>query len=216
MSRWEEEDPEEEAAPAAPVAKRATVEVCGVSDLFACFQASENERKPPLIVDTRRYKEFAPGHVCGSFCVAVATNELGRPVLEDSSTRDNNDPHDIRKKRERLNAKRGKWCPNTWMGRDVFLYGAAAIPETHEVVEFLQRDPSTLPRRIRLLGTSYKVFSERYPGLCTSVSRPRAAHRYPAEVVPGELYLGDWQHAEDADALDHLNIMAVSLLAQGT
>lgn len=59
-----------------------------------------------------------------------------------------------------------------------------------------------------------QAFNEKYPGLCTSISRPRAAHRYPAEVVPGELYLGDWQHAEDADALDHLNIMAVLTIHQ--
>ena len=158
MSRWEVDDePEAAPAPAPKVEKRAPVEMCGVSSLFACFQANENERKPPLIVDTRRYKEFAPGHVCGSFCVSLSKNEFGRSVLEDSSTRDNHDPHDIRKKREKLNAKRGKWCPNTWMGRDVFLYGDAAVPEAHEVVEFLQRDSSTLPKRIRLLDTSYKV-----------------------------------------------------------
>ena len=163
---------------------------------------------------TGRYKDFAVGHVCRAFCVGVIKNDFGRTVLEDTSTRDNNDPHDIKKKRERLNSQRGKWGPATWMGRDVFLYGASAIPESHEIVEFLQRDESTLPKRIRLLGTSFKEFSALYPGLCTSVSRPRAAHRYPAEIVPGQLYLGDWQHAEDSDALDHLNIMAVLTIHQ--
>ena len=35
-------------------------------------------------------------------------------------------------------------------------------------------------------------------GLCTSALKPRPAHRYPAEVFPKELYLGDWKHAEVA------------------
>jgi hypothetical protein len=116
------------------------------------------------------------GHVCGAFCVALVKNEYGRWLLEDSSTRDTNDPHDIRKKREKLHAKRGKWCPNTWMGRDVFLYGGAAIPEDHQVVEFLQRDESTLPRRIRVLGTSYQVYTPPPP---TAHRRPLTPHIPP-------------------------------------
>ena len=196
------------------VKKQAAVESCSVSELYSCFQVSDNERKPPLIVDLRKYKEWKDGHVCRSFCVAVTSNELGRRFLEDSSTRDNNDPHDIRKKRDKLNALRGKWCPNTWMGREVFLYGGAPVSPTDEVVEFLQRDESTLPKRIRLLASSYKAFSDKYPGLCTCVNRPRAPHRYPAELVPGELYLGDWQHAEDSEALSHLNIQAVLTIHQ--
>ena len=34
-----------------------------------------------------------------------------------------------------------------------------------------------------------------------SASKPRPAHRYPAEIFPKELYLGDWKHAEVAVAL---------------
>ena len=54
MSKWEEEVEEAPAEPAPRVKKRAPVEVCSVSDLFACFQVGDNERKPPLVVDTRR------------------------------------------------------------------------------------------------------------------------------------------------------------------
>ena len=30
--------------------------------------------------------------------------------------------------------------------------------------------------------------------------------RYPGEIVPGALYLGAWQHAEDTERLDEINV----------
>ena len=211
MSRWADEDAEGELNETVTTApRRAPVEICGVSDVYACFQ-HENERKPPLVVDTRRHKEFVAGHVCGAFCVAMTQ----ACTLEDSSTRgDTNDHHDIKRKRDRLNALRGKWCANTWMGRDLFIYGAAPMTPEHEVVAYLQRDEHTLPRRICLLDSNYAAFAAKYPGLCTTQSRPRAPRRYPAEVIAGELYLGDWQHASDDEALDHLNVGAVLTIHQ--
>jgi len=70
----------------------------------------------------------------------------------------------------------------------------------------LQADESTLPSGIFLLDCPYSEFEESYPGLTSSFTKPRAAHRYPAELIPGHLYLGDWKHAEDSTALDHLNV----------
>jgi hypothetical protein len=55
MSKWADEPAEEAPAQPAPrVPRRAPVEMCSVSDLFACFQVGDSERKPPLVVDTRR------------------------------------------------------------------------------------------------------------------------------------------------------------------
>jgi hypothetical protein len=55
MSKWADEPAEEAPAQPAPrVSRRAPVEMCSVSDLFACFQVGDSERKPPLVVDTRR------------------------------------------------------------------------------------------------------------------------------------------------------------------
>jgi len=40
-----------------------------------------------------------------------------------------------------------------------------------------------------------------WPVLYTGASR-----RYPGEIVPGALYLGAWQHAEDTERLDELSV----------
>ena len=53
----------------------------GWSWFIHSFQVGDNERKPPLIVDLRRYKDWKDGHLCRSFCVAVSQNEFGRKIL---------------------------------------------------------------------------------------------------------------------------------------
>ena len=42
-----------------------------------------------------------------------------------------------------------------------------------------------------------------------------AWHRFPGEVVPKVLYLGDWGHAEQVERLDELGIKRCSLLRFG-
>jgi dual specificity MAP kinase phosphatase len=38
--------------------------------------------------------------------------------------------------------------------------------------------------------------------------------RYPAEIIPGKLYLGDWKHAQDAYGLEQLGITGVITIHQ--
>ncbi|EKX53889.1 hypothetical protein GUITHDRAFT_100853 [Guillardia theta CCMP2712] len=185
-----------------------------ITCLAAKFLCTANERKPPLIVDVRPHKEFHKGNVCGAFCVSIV-NRGNRRVLEDSSLRhDSNDHKDLKRKRERILGVRGLWQPSLWMGRELVLYGSAALTPEHEVVRFLQSDEFTLPRLIRLLDVPFDTVLEKYPGLCTTFGKPREPRRYPAEVIPGELYLGDWDHAKDETSLDHLNVRSVITIHQ--
>lgn len=165
-----------------------------------------------LMIDLRRHKDFAMGHMAGAFCIA-AVEEKGREVLKDSSERPTDwKPAD--KKREKLNRTRGKWGPRVWMGKVLVCYASGPVPATHKVVEHLQWDESTLPSAIFLLDAPFLEFENRYPGLCSSFAKPRAAHRYPAELIPGHLYLGDWKHAEDSSALDQLNVGSLVTIHQ--
>ena len=57
-----------------------------------------------------------------------------------------------------------------------------------------------------LCACRFEGFQKAYPFLCTASVKNNATKRYPGEIVPKVLYLGDWQHAEAAERLDELNI----------
>lgn len=214
MGRWDDSDDEKEASskPGTTAGKaelprkkrEAPIEEVGLSELFIAFQAEG--RSQPIMVDVRRHDAFKHGHLLNAFCVSVS--ESARPTLVDSSSKPSNDSQ-ADQKRFKLQLTRGKWGQDIWMGRDVLLYGQDAIPKNHPVIPLLQRDESTLPKRILVLNTSFEDVADKYPGLTSSFRRPRAGHRYPSELIHGRLYLGDWSHAEDYESLDQLNIQSV-------
>jgi len=61
-----------------------------------------------------------------------------------------------------------------------------------------------LARGIALYKQNYETFKKRYPFLCSKKkSKPR---RFPSEILPGKLYLGDMKHAKNIDALQDLGV----------
>ncbi|KAJ1475364.1 hypothetical protein T484DRAFT_1828641 [Baffinella frigidus] len=69
-SKWDADD----ADPKAHVARRAPVQPIGASEVFAMFQEGAPKA---LMIDLRRHKDFAMGHMAGAFCIA-AVEEKGR------------------------------------------------------------------------------------------------------------------------------------------
>lgn len=57
--------------------------------------------------------------------------------------------------------------------------------------------------------TGYAAIQAAYPFLCTASVKPNAIKRFPGEIVPGLLYLGDWDNARDVERLQELNIKTV-------
>ena len=57
---------------------------------------------------------------------------------------------------------------------------------------------------LQVLQPALSDFKSKYPFLCSKhKSKPR---RYPSEILPGRLYLGDMKHAEDTEALETLGV----------
>ena len=52
----------------------------------------------------------------------------------------------------------------------------------------------------------FDVLQQKLPFICTPSTKANTAKRFPSEIIPGLLYLGDWAHAEAADRLSELNI----------
>lgn len=50
------------------------------------------------------------------------------------------------------------------------------------------------------------MLQQKLPYICTASTKANTAKRFPSEIIPGLLYLGDWAHAEALDRLAELNI----------
>lgn len=53
---------------------------------------------------------------------------------------------------------------------------------------------------------SFDALQQKLPFICTASTKANTAKRFPSEIIPGLLYLGDWAHAEALDRLNELNI----------
>ena len=75
---------------------------------------------------------------------------------------------------------------------------------------FLNDDPFSFS----LMATpacSFEALQRALPYICTASTKANTAKRFPSEIIPGLLYLGDWAHAEAVDRLSELNIRRCGL-----
>ena len=80
--------------------------------------------------------------------------------------------------------------------------------EKHGVTLFLEKEGRC--KTLEVLQVPYQTFESSFPFLCTQSVKASALRRYPAAILPGQLYLGDWEHAKDAEgSLKDLNIKAM-------
>jgi len=101
-----------------------------------------------------------------------------------------------------------KWSPGCWYGKHIFVYGEAGLKKDHPVLEFLRRDGKAA--RVTYFKDGMDAIAEEYPFLVTASIKANVTRRpYPSEIVPGLLYLGDWDHAADAQQLEQLNIRGI-------
>lgn len=58
-------------------------------------------------------------------------------------------------------------------------------------------------------GRRYAALERKLPYICTQSLKANCARRYPSEVLAGEVYLGEWAHAQGHDRLSDLNVRRV-------
>jgi len=150
--------------------------------LFRYFQQDAKA----LVLDLRKYEQFSRRHVRTAF----------NPILKDE-------------RRLVDQSKGGLWGKDCWWGRKVVCYSnSVEQAEKHAVVQFLEKEGRCLS--LEVLEVTYQAFESSFPFLCTQSVKASALRRYPAAIIPGKLYLGDWEHAKDADGcLKDLNIRAM-------
>ena len=177
------------------------------SDLFrAVFSACAGET-PPLVLDVRPRAAFARGHVAGSYCVRASAN--GAALLDYSGGGGQARP----------------WAQGVWHDASLLLLGDGDTPldERHPVVAFIVKEGAA--RALSAVKGGYAAHhascvlrhARSEPCLLSfaavAAEYPFVSHaggsvpgRYPSEVLPRQLYLGDWGNAEQHDALRQLGI----------
>lgn len=155
--------------------------------IFRVFTACPNDVKA-LILDVRPHKEFKKSHITQAFCVRLSSN--GKVLADYSQSQ-----YDL------------SWSQDCWWNRPVFVYGPAALKKDHPVVAFLQQE-----KRCRFVGyykEGFEEFEKQYPFLCTASVKANSTKRYPSQILPQLLYLGDWGHAEDYDRLEEIKVKGI-------
>ncbi|EIE24571.1 phosphatases II [Coccomyxa subellipsoidea C-169] len=99
------------------------------------------------------------------------------------------------------------WSPDCWWDKAVIVYGDSKLKRDHPVVAFLANDKHA--KSLAIYKEGFEGFAKAYPFLCSASVKNNAVKRYPGEIVPKVLYLGDWEHAQQTERMDELNIRRV-------
>lgn len=102
--------------------------------------------------------------------------------------------------------RNGQKIAGRW-DKPVILYGDDSLDKTHPVAAFLSKESRA--KSISVYKAGFEAFEQSYPFLCTQSVKANAAIRYPGEIIPGLLYLGNWEHAENFSALKDLGIKRI-------
>ncbi|KAG2482605.1 hypothetical protein HYH03_018489 [Edaphochlamys debaryana] len=160
---------------------------CDVDQVFRIFTALPQDIAT-ILIDVRPQKEFKLNHIAGAFNVRLSTNGQ---VLADYS----GSSYNI------------KWSQDCWWGRSVVVYGDPGLRRDHPVLRFLAGQARC--RGLSYLKEGYAEFEKKYPFLCTASVKAACLKRYPSQVLPGHLYLGDWDNAADGERLAELGVKRV-------
>ncbi|KAL3135874.1 hypothetical protein ABBQ32_007430 [Trebouxia sp. C0010 RCD-2024] len=150
----------------------------------ACFTGCPQDPRT-LLLDVRTQKAFKRKHILQAFCVRVTAS--GETLLDYSGA-----------------SYDQKWSKDCWWDKPLVVYGDANLDKSHPVVAFLAKEKRA--KSVSIYKPGLEVFEESYPFLCTQSVKAHATVTYPGEVIPGLLYLGNWEHAQNFAALKDLGV----------
>ncbi|MEW5317279.1 MAG: hypothetical protein WDW38_008590 [Sanguina aurantia] len=142
-----------------------------------------------FLLDVRPYKDFKRSHInATTFSIRLSSN--GK-VLADYSQASYN----------------YKWSNDCWWGKRVIVYGEAGLTKEHPVIAFLANQGKC--SSLLFYKEGFDAFSRSCPFLCSASVATKSFKKYPSQIIPGLLYLGDWDHAAAVDRLEELGISRV-------
>lgn len=94
--------------------------------------------------------------------------------------------------------------------KEVVLYGEKVRVE--KLAQWLTLENRV--RRVYVLDCEYMQFEQKYPFACTTCERTAHQRSFPAEIVPGFLFLGGFDNARSREQLDLLGITHVLNMAE--
>lgn len=88
----------------------------------------------------------------------------------------------------------------------IIVYSPPAIVFSREIDYILRKDKC---KEVHILDEEFETFADKYPFLCLGslmqlLHLPKCG--YPSEIIPFQLFLGDYRHAEEALVIDCLKI----------
>ena len=60
--------------------------------------------------------------------------------------------------------------------------------------------------KFALSREGFSALEAKLPFLCTTSVKASSIKKYPSQIVPGLLYLGNWEHAEAVEDLDEIKV----------
>ncbi|KAK9809657.1 hypothetical protein WJX73_001361 [Symbiochloris irregularis] len=166
------------------------VKSASAEDVFQVYTALFTDPKT-YVLDLRPQKEFRTLHMLQAYSVRLSAN--GRAVLDYSK-----------------NEYHHPWSQDCWWDKRVLIYGDDSdhkASKKHPVVAFLSKDNRA--KSLAIFKPGFAVLKEAFPFLCTASIKANASKRFPAAIVPGLLYLGGWDAAEDGERQQELNIRRI-------
>mmetsp|Transcript_11961 Transcript_11961/g.35836 ORF Transcript_11961/g.35836 Transcript_11961/m.35836 type:complete len:480 (-) Transcript_11961:160-1599(-) len=157
------------------------------SGIFRAFTACGGDPKT-FVFDVRPHKQFQKSHVALAYNVRVSAN--GQALLDYSKNQ-----YDVR------------FSKDCWWGQPVVVYGDEGLRKDNPVVKFLAQEKRC--KSIHIFKHGYAALEKKLPYICTQSLKANCARKYPSEILPGEVYLGEWSHAEAHERLLELNVRRV-------
>lgn len=155
--------------------------------IFTTFSACSTDPKT-FVLDVRPQRQFARSHVALSYNIRLSAN--GQALLDYSKNQ-----YDVR------------FSTDCWWGKPVIVLGEEALKKDHPVIKFLAEEKRC--KTLKIFRQGFTVLEETLPHICTQSLKPNSARKYPSEILPGELYLGEWSHAQNTDRLSDINVRQV-------
>eukprot|EP01018_Ginkgo_biloba_P012041 Gb_32022 [translate_table: standard] len=157
-----------------------------------------------VVLDARNLKSYNAGHIRGSFCVRLSSDGKGLEKIAGPG-----------------------WSSRCWWDRHVLLITSSSptppaskkrkLEQSDPVLQFLSQEG--LVKSLLVLyndptvgndkANTFSSFTRQYPFLVTKSHKATLISRYPSEVLPQLLYLGDMENAKSKSQLEELKITHV-------
>lgn len=152
--------------------------------IFRMYTSCPHDPKA-LTLDVRNQKDFKKSHLLTAYSIRLSS--AGDALLDYSQA-----------------SYSLGWSQGCWWGRHVLVLGPEALKKDHPVIAYLAKEGKAAS--LHYFKEGFAHIQQQLPYLCSASVKANCSKRFPSQILPGLLYLGDWEHAESADRLNEINV----------